>query len=87
MQRDCLIKAHRVNPGPGDRARVIRPDGSSSTLLRHSPTSSRSPDAFVQPHVVVLSSDEVTVVCRDDPPGFVLIATRSGDIGYVQVAF
>lgn len=81
MQHDCLIRFT-----PGDHVRVVRPDGSFGTLLRHSPTLSRSPDVFVQPQVEVFSSDELVVVSSDDHPGFVLIATSSGDIGYVQVS-
>jgi hypothetical protein len=72
---------------PGSLVCLRRDDGTDSTLLRRRPTSSRTPDAFVSPKVVLTGADRLTYLqtVTADGAAFALVRTAADVEGFVSL--
>eukprot|EP00928_Gymnodinium_smaydae_P072355 TRINITY_DN55723_c0_g1_i1.p1 TRINITY_DN55723_c0_g1~~TRINITY_DN55723_c0_g1_i1.p1 ORF type:complete len:383 (+),score=41.78 TRINITY_DN55723_c0_g1_i1:54-1202(+) len=61
---------------------VQRTDDIAKTLLRKHPTSSRSDDAYVEPHVSVSNGEQIRLVCCESD--FTWVRTASGGEGFIR---
>jgi hypothetical protein len=76
-------------PARGSPVFLRRDDGADATLLRQRPTSSRSPDAFVVPKVVLSAADRLSFleIVEAEGMAFALVRTASGVQGFVNCKY